>query len=283
MTILKTFNSYFHSDNKIIDFIENKILDIYIDKEFTDVSKTRPKSAETNFQLQILRTSFGLVKSRFQKLTNINCPWIDDKIWNDSELRNGFSYPEEIRSEETVFARKKNLFKLDSRRRRSFKRESERSTWECIKSYSTRERWISSSQRNCIGRAGIKAAEKLGIISRNNGRKDTLKGLHDPLKVCVEDTSKSTNSGFPLFRKKNSTVCMTDTLSWLTKFFENPTLYSILKNPLMEMPTTLFYRVQPSIDEVNNKVNIKIRQVWSIQQRIICLEYYFFKTIVDSV
>jgi len=51
----------------------------------------------------------------------------------------------------------------------------------------------------------------------------------------------------------------------------------------MELPTTIFYRVQPSIDEAVNNVKVKIRQVWGIPQRIVCLEYYFFKSILERV
>jgi hypothetical protein len=56
-----------------------------------------------------------------------------------------------------------------------------------------------------------------------------------------------------------------------------------MKNPLLELPTTLFYRVQPAIDELNCIVNIKIRQVWGIPQRIVALEYYFFHSILERV
>ena len=49
------------------------------------------------------------------------------------------------------------------------------------------------------------------------------------------------------------------------------------------MPTRIFYRIQPFYNEIMNETDIKIRQVWCVPQRIISLEFYFFKNILDRI
>lgn len=56
-----------------------------------------------------------------------------------------------------------------------------------------------------------------------------------------------------------------------------------MKNPTYELPAHIFYRTQPSIDEEGNSIEIKLRQVWGLPQRVIALEYYMFCNIIQRV
>jgi hypothetical protein len=238
---------------------------------------------EKEIKFQNFRDHLGYVKPRYKRSSNCPIPWIDGGVWKNFQSSPGFSYPKAIRSESVCFTSSETIHTIGSSERRKFKRESERSTSECIDYYTTRSRQLSIAQRRVIGLSGLQAARSLSIVSESDGRRYSPSSRPDRIKDCVEGTAKNTNSGFPFFKRKNSTLCIEDTKIWIKNIFNNPNYYSIMKNPLIEMPTTLFYRVQPSVKEEEETVEVKIRQVWGIPQRIVALEYYFFKDILSSV
>jgi hypothetical protein len=272
--ILKRFSKYtFLEENNFSNFLTN-LKHIYLVGDDDHVSKKE----QTEFSA--FERSIGPVKPRFKRDFHCNIPWIDAEVWKNFKLQAGFSFPNNIKSETVTFSSGSTLHNPTSESRRRFRRESELSTSKCLCSYTSRKRGLSSIQRNCIGRSGIRSAESIRILS-NNGRKDTIERSNRGIRLAVESAAKNTNSGFPHFRKKNSKFCIEDTILWLTELFNSPTLYKIAKNPFVELPSSLFYRVQPSIDD--NDVNIKIRQVWGLPQRIVSLEYMFFKNIFERV
>lgn len=266
--ILKDFSKFVYSDHKPLEQIKVQLKGFYYNNENKKISNVVSKFYSKN-----LNDNF---KDDFPCLI----PWIDTKMWEVFKSRTGFSFPKEISSDKVKFTSGSNVLQISSNEFRSFRRESEFSTRQCIESYTSRERRLPSVQRNCIGRSGIEAAKILKILT--NGRTNTLKGSSGRIQSVI-DTSKNTNSGYPFYKKKNSDLCIKDTISWLNNIFKKPNLYSLMKNPLMENPISIFYRTQPSVKEEENSVKIKIRQVWGLPQRIICLEYYFFSGILENV
>jgi len=269
---IRLVEKFISSDEIKYSRILKKIEDIYIE----NVQKKKTKFPD-------LGNSLGFVKPRYKRSSNCPIPWIDTEIWENFKSSPGFSYPKTIKSQSIRFTSSETVHTIGSEERRRFKRESEQSTSECINHYTARSRQLSVAQRRSIGLSGIQAARTLSIISEGNGRRHSPSTRPDRVNDCVMGTSKNTNSGFPFFKRKNSTLCIEDTKIWIRNIFENPSYYSIIKNPLFEMPTTLFYRVQPSVKEEENTIEVKIRQVWGIPQRIVALEYYFFKDILSSV
>lgn len=135
---------------------------------------------------------------------------------------------------------------------------------------------IPKSAIPAIVSAGISSLHALGIYDDDISYK--------PLEVkeaIKRSTGNNSSSGWPLFKRKNSSSASADTNIWLKRILDKPSLYTMFKNPLMQNPQYLAHRFQPMLDDMLEKLSYKIRQVWIVPQRIISLEYYFFGEMLD--
>lgn len=262
-SILSNFKKFQFSDDKVLNKIITNLTPVYNESD-------KKNSLENT----------GNLKSRYKSNFSCNCPWIDSEMWNIFKKGSRISYPEKIRSDRVCFTKGSTIERIRTKQRREFNREVAESTKQCVSSYTTGTRRLCSSERDLLGLAGIKAAQELKI--RTDSGTNTLIGNSGRIQ-SVTETAKNTNSGYPFYNRKNSTRCVKDTISWMNYIFCNPKLFSLMKNPLMELPISIFYRTQPSIKEEENEVLIKIREVWGLPQRLIALEYYFFKNILKNV
>jgi hypothetical protein len=117
----------------------------------------------------------------------------------------------------------------------------------------------------------------LGLIDPNFVKPEKIKPL-DPIQ-SVEIAVNDANAGFPTFKKKNNKHAINDAKFWLTNILNKPNIYSFLNNILLKNPKILLHRFQPKLNE--EKLVSKIRQVWCEPFRIISLENYFFRNIID--
>lgn len=269
--ICSRFNMYYSKDDKIVNNLILRLLNHYT---YYDWNKQKQQ-----IKLQDFSSGFGPLKPRFKRDFDCSIPWIDHSMWDIIKQGNRQSLPSSIKCGAATFTSGEKVLPRTRRQRKLFREEVIKSDRECWKSYTTRERWLSSHSRNTFARAGILAAKECGILQGVHGRKDTLK---KNFKLTALKTSKDSNSCYPLFDRKNSTRCIKDTENWLIKLFNKPSFYSVFNNPVLSMPTYILYRTQPSIND-DNSVDVKIRQVWGQPQRIIALENYFFSNILDHV
>jgi hypothetical protein len=150
------------------------------------------------------------------------------------------------------------------------------STAATVKRYTTKSKLYGGvSSLHLYVWAGQQALSHLGVWKSVHGLTST--------QDSVNHTSKNSNSGPPLYGRKNSEVCLADTLAWLTSIREKPNAYGLFKNPLMENPEIIFYRFQAICYEIESLIRFKIREVWCVPQRIIALENVYFRTILDKV
>lgn len=262
--ILRNFNNFLFSDDSVLEKIQQTLIPVYYDNKKDNLSNKRDPFS---------------IMAKYKSDFRCPIPWIDTETWNIFSSRTEFLYPKKIRSDRVSFTSKERVLSIGSKQRREFSREAAESTRQCIKSYTTRSRRLHSYERNLLGRAGLEAAKKLKIFGLGT---NTLRGSSGRIQ-SVLDTAKNTNSGYPFYKSKNSDSCVKDTINWMDSIFNKPTLYSLMKNPLMDLPISLFYRVQPSVEDEINEIIIKIRQVWGLPQRLIALEYYFFHGILENV
>lgn len=274
--IIQRFNGYISTDNNVLDNVISRLINYYtpLGGNNTDIPK------EKQLQLQDNTNGFGPVFDKFKRNFHCNIPFIDTEIWEIFKSRAGSENPTEIKCGDVPFIQQSELCERTSRISKGFAREVENQDRICWQSYTVRSRHLHASKRYKIARAGIQSARELSIISDSYGRENTFKGR---IEECVMAMSKNTNSGYPFFKRKNDKKCIDDTISWMNNITENSNYYSVFKNPIILNPSTIFHRVQPSVDNENKTAEIKIRQVWGEPQRIVCLEYYFFGNIVKRV
>lgn len=275
--IIKDINSSISKDDKILSSVIKRLINYYIPLGGCNAKQKREIEQKP---FEVHSSGIGSVYNKFKRNFHCNIPWIDDKMWNTIKLQDRKALPRFIRCGDVEFAKNWNITKRSRGISKGFSEEIRRSDRQSWKSYTTRSRFIPTSERDQIARAGIQAARKLGIISNNYGRENTFEKRTEE---CVRHMAKNTNSCWPFFKRKNNEGCIKDTINWLNKCLSNASYYTVFKNPLLVMPCTIFHRIQPSVDLKTNSADLKIRQVWGQPQRIICLEYYFFGNLFKRV
>lgn len=131
-------------------------------------------------------------------------------------------------------------------------------------------RWTASSRE---------VAKTCGLTSSNGEIYFKTSGIDE----SINNTIKDSNSGFPYFRNKRVDVVIDDARNWLTRLINKPNRYSFFNNILMKNPQVFFHRYQPVVDDDTKLLEVKIRQVWCVPMRIVSLENYFFRNILDFV
>jgi hypothetical protein len=131
---------------------------------------------------------------------------------------------------------------------------------------------------NLLWHASIAASSHLGLIDeefRHGKRFSTL----DP-SLCLEYAINDANAGYPTYRKKNSKRAKNDAFKWLNTILNKPSVYSFFNNILLKNPKILMHRFQPKLKD--GIFETKVRQVWCESFRIILLENYFFRNLINS-
>lgn len=270
------FKSYHYTENDSLTYLRKQLKHIYENTQEISESKNKSNKFEDQIRIKSNINVIKNIKNTYKTNTNCNSPWIDASLWNQISSIDKTFLPTSISSASVRFTSGSSLQSKNKIQSSLFNAEVKDSDHSCIERYISNSRHLSSLDVKRFSIAGLQAAKQLRIIP-SFGNICTTK---DPI-FSTKDTSKNTNSGWPFFKKKNSDLCINDTISWLTKFLNKPNYHTLFKNPLFENPTSLFHRVQPSMD--SSKCNIKIRQVWCVPQRIIALEHYFFHNILKSV
>lgn len=285
-SILYRFKSYHLSEVKFLQQLKHRLIDIYEDKqskivtEDKKVENKKDKETEESNSIYSENHIFG-IKKKYRRNSSCSSPWIDSELWNQICSIDTDNLPTEIKTGRVYFTRGPELLQ-SSRSKTDFAHEVTKSDSECISRYTTNSRRLSSDQITRFGLAAINASKILGIISTDKSKKFKLLKNDRNVRSSVISTAKSTNSGFPYFKKKNDSKCISDTEFWLNKFLSNPSIHTLYKNSVFENPTSLFHRVQPSMED-DGSASGKIRQVWCVPQRIIALEHYFFSEILQNV
>jgi hypothetical protein len=198
----------------------------------------------------------GKLKNAYKINNTVHIPWISNRLLLRIKSTNPSSVP--------------SLFKIPT------KRDVEKEDLHALNRFSSRSRTCGRFAWTDLCRSAITASEQMGILS------DSDAPAYNTISVteAVTTTAKPTNSGFPLFVKKNKPEAITDTVTWLDLFVTNPTLYGIFRNPC-----AIMHRFQPKDVDSNSRKQllIKTRQVWCSPQRIIALEQYFFHDIIENV
>jgi hypothetical protein len=156
--------------------------------------------------------------------------------------------------------------------------ETKTSDYESIERYTTCDRNVHRNLANLFWQASQSANTNLGLSKGLN----VLNPKFKPLSVSqsVKSAINDSNAGSPTFKKKNTKVAINDATNWLNKVVSTPNVYSVFKNILLLNPKTLFHRFQLKLN--GDTLNVKIRQVWCESFRIIVLENYFFRQIIDT-
>lgn len=274
--LLYRFKSYHFTEDNYLSYVNKQVKSLYAD------TSERPKrrsgfEEENEDYFKNIPNCVKNIKDCYKNSFGINCPWIDSSLWDVLDPSNNNIFPKNISSDTVRFSKNGEINGRSNLSSKLFSIETRRKDFDSIKKYTSNSRRLHSSQADCFGLAGYDAALQLGIIPNPNIKFKNRRNVEE----SVVKTSKNTNSGWPFFKRKNDVSCIRDTVSWVSNFINRPTYYSILKNPLTENPTSLFHRVQPSVDGDN--CNIKIRQVWCVPQRIIALEHYFFSELIENV
>lgn len=274
---LYRFKSYHLTEDEHLTYLRKILPNIYEDTQ--TISKIRKGYSEENSNF--IKNSKNVVrniKERYKNNSFCNIPWIDSSLWNQISSVSNEDLPSSIVCGEVRFTEGDEINQRSETKRKLFNSEVRSSDYSSIQRYISNSRKLPVSKIRDFGLAGINAALALKLVSRN---RDNDYDYRRSVTHSVKSTAKNTNSGWPLFKKKNDPVCIADTSKWLSDFLKNPTYYSLHRNSMVENYTSLFHRVQPSVDE--NVCSAKIRQVWCVPQRIIALEHYFFSGILEDV
>jgi hypothetical protein len=274
--ITKRSNSSYLDDFNVIKVIKKKIIPYYTGGKTKYVNQTKTKQGS----VQDIGGCFGPVDSKFERYDHSRSPWIDSEMWKIVQSQDRSILPKRIKCGEVIFTNAEGICSRDRDFRRRFENEVDSMDSRCWTNYTRNTRFLSTSKRNKISKAGIQSAREIGAISGNNGRKNSLKRELD---FCVRSISKNTNSGYPFFGRKNNERNIKDTIHWLEGVIERPTTYSVFNNPVIQLPCHIFHRFQPSINDDDRTAEIKIRVVWCQSHRIIALENLFFHNILEEI
>lgn len=161
-----------------------------------------------------------------------------------------------------------------------------------LRAFTSRSDGFSGCILSCTIKAGIAAAEHLGIYSPNSQRKRVGK-----ISNSVEALSKNTNSGAPYFGRKNDPSIKVKTKKWMRDMLFRPDSSKFLSNSFAiqdpdredffcNNPTKIFHRFQIKAKEKLDKTFefvVKIRQVLCISYGVLGFEHMFFGEIMNDV
>jgi len=87
---------------------------------------------------------------------------------------------------------------------------------------------------------------------------------------------QTTSSSYPIYLPKGDVSAQLDAITWFERFIANPKLIELLSQPC-----TVFHRFQYKLKSLVTGIEVKIRQVWGCPFRVLLLESYFFRNMVD--
>jgi hypothetical protein len=119
-------------------------------------------------------------------------------------------------------------------------------------------------------KASEQASKDLGII-RSDNTKHKLISLDD----SISSFSKSTNSGFPYYGRKNDDKIQSLVKKDCLRIIEKDNLSSIIT-----LPTTVFHRFQNK--NVKGTIQTKIRQVWGEPYTVNSLSGIYFRELIEN-
>lgn len=141
----------------------------------------------------------------------------------------------------------------------------------CFDRFSSSNFQFSGINLDLLLRSSIISAQELGIIKLDGSKHATI-----PLEEAVTTFQLGTSSSYPLFLKKGSSEAQEDALAWSNNFMQNPSLCNIMKQA-----TAIFHRFQYKYNLIDNTLTKKVRQVFGISYRVLCVEAYFFRNMVN--
>lgn len=160
---------------------------------------------------------------------------------------------------------------------------------KAIQSYTRDGGIIPESLWILLYRSGDEAIRRLtGLTPEEKGSIE----LSSP-EEAVKHLSKDTNSGFPLFEKKNVLECQQATLKSVKQLINHPCLNRMVGGNVSFCGSTadnflvdgfkyvqvIFHRLQVSVSD-SKDFNVKVRQVWCVPFTIVALEYVYFNKFI---
>jgi hypothetical protein len=284
-------HSYSHNlrDEHVIDSNKFRIKSFYDKQQVSERRSIQSTTATKNYPRNGRKTKPDFrVSSGFGHSPRLRFPWRDDLLLSEISGNNPSSIPRSLGTITQDQVRRHDAENTDR--------------------YSDGSRRLPRRLFSLFSRAGISAAYSCGIIPQSDGER--FKPADDIIDA-VMSISKSTNAGWPTLLLKNSDQAISDAINWLSITLEKPTFRNVIGlNPMIVEkgekflklvktgkrrkyrtmmdhdifcnPTYIFHRFQPSYNSSDDSLEIKSRQVWCIPFRIVSLENYFFKNVLES-
>lgn len=258
-----------YSDLANSESIEKRVIPIYIqgkqlndvtinDSSETGTNSVRDKGSEQSERQNDTSKWNGIrTSNEYHHASGYALPWINNNLLSWIKSTN-----------------KSSCFKDVSIPTRT---DTSSSDQESIRKYTTVCKRLFRPSQYLFWNSSLSASAHLGFNNFNIFGKKNVLTLD--VETCIEKASNDANAGFPTFLKKNNKRAINDARDWLIKVLNKPNVYSVFKNTLLENPKILLHRFQPSIK--NKTLTTKVRQVWCEPFRIILLENYFFRNIID--
>jgi hypothetical protein len=272
MDIPKRLIDLNYTDLKLTRVIEKRIVPTYVEgKHLNDVTTINDQAKEGMDQKlwdskpeQGPRSENGSsewngirISSKLNHAAGYSLPWINNTLLSKIKQNN-----------------KQSCFKYVEIPSRS---ETDESDKESIRKYTTVCRRIKRPDQYLFWNSSNAASAHMALISENN---DPLTFNTLSVEECINKSKNNANAGYPTYLKKNNKRAINDARIWINKILYKPTIYNVYKNILLENPKILLHRFQPKLEGV--KLLTKVRQVWCESYRIILLENYFFRNLIDN-
>lgn len=121
---------------------------------------------------------------------------------------------------------------------------------------------------------GLQSAYELGILEHGKT------SIHEKItpQESADSYERGTSSSYPLYKKKGDPESNRDAVEWTEKFVKRPDV-----NNIMHQPTTVFHRFQIKVGKDFSDITKKIRAVWGISFRVLCLEGIYYRNLVNAV
>ncbi len=266
-SISRDFNSYFYRDRNLKNLVEQKFNDHFYDTfhlnegRQTSINRiSRDSISEQSQERQKETKENKTLKKEFHYIRKPGKPFIDHQIRSVISTNNPNSNYSIARIPESS--------------------ETENSDKESIRQYQVICPSLRRTRTELFVRASVAATRHLGSapsFKTELWSEDKIP-LMDPSQA-IDFVINDSNSGFPLFQKKNRNATISDSLIWCNKLLRNPNCYTLFKSELLKNPKVLMHRFQPEIKD--KELTCKIRQVWCESMRIILLENVFFRFILE--
>jgi hypothetical protein len=155
--------------------------------------------------------------------------------------------------------------------------EIRNSDLESIRKFRTNDNSVGYLTTSMFCNATKRTASSFGFIAERSDR-----FIERSITKQIELCTRSTSSGWPIFRKKNTDIAIQDTTRWLNNFSKYPIMSKILTNPLIFNPNFIGHRYQAKYNQETGYIDTKIRQIWMQPMRILCLEIKYFNKFIKQ-